>query len=85
MIHVCALQVTTALLQGCRLFFRSATASEPQPHAGATLRVSALLQSVYPPLTADGLRALLVRSCREVREEGGGQSGMLSRCVPRLV
>ena len=75
--------MTTTLLQGCRLFFRSANASEPQLHASATLGVSALLQSVYPPLTADGLRALLVRACREVREEG--QSGMLSRCVPRLV
>ncbi len=76
-------------MQGCRLFFRIASESAPplrinnnSSDDGPTARVSALLQSVYPPLTLEGVRALIARACREVRRGGqmdgeGGGRGLL--------
>lgn len=65
-------------VQGCRLFLCRTSAPAPQlqhshsnTQGGAVSRLSALLQSVYPPLTLPGVQALLARACREVRGEQG--------------
>lgn len=80
-------------MQGCRLFFRIASESAPplrindsRSDDGPTARVSALLQSVYPPLTLEGVRALIARACREVRRGGAdgwivGGRGLLHGCM----
>ena len=43
------------------------------------MRLSALLQSVYPPLDVQALQQLLARACREVR--GGGSMVRGASCL----